>query len=118
MNLRLKGSQIGARVLEDVRACVPASRGAGVVSVRAVKEKRATFAPLPGLARHRPGPTLPDGSGVVLAGDYTDTGWPATMEGATRSGYIAAAAVLGIGHRELLAAELKVSALAGAIAGR
>lgn len=85
---------IGERVLADVRACFPAAGengGARLLAVRAVKEKRATFAPLPGMARLRPGATGP--SGIILAGDYTDTGWPATMEGAARSGYAAAEAV-------------------------
>jgi len=57
-----------------------------------VIEKRATFAPLPGTDVLRPmqGPG-PDGiRGLYLAGDYTKTGWPATMEGAVRGGYLAA----------------------------
>lgn len=115
----LTEDDIGRRVLSDIHACVPAARAAGVLSVRSVKEKRATFAPLPGLARMRPGaappPELGD-AGVILAGDYTDTGWPATMEGATRSGYIAAAVAMGLEERELLVGDLKPSALAAALA--
>lgn len=89
----LDEEEIGRRVLADVHACLPASRSASLVRVRAVKEKLATFAPTPESETIRPGAAGP--SGIVLAGDYTDTGWPATMEGATRSGYAAAAAVLG-----------------------
>jgi len=71
------------------------------VSVRSVKEKRATFAVVPGFERIRPSAaaTGMDRDGGVrnlyLAGDWTRTGWPATMEGAVRSGYLAAGAVLG-----------------------
>ena len=61
-----------------------------------VIEKRATFSPLPGVDRLRPGQAPPAGGidNLYLAGDYTRTGWPATMEGAVRSGYLAAEAVL------------------------
>jgi zeta-carotene desaturase len=55
-----------------------------------VKEVRATFSAAPGL--HRP-PTRTYEGNVFIAGDWTDCGWPATMEGAVRSGYIAAEAV-------------------------
>ncbi len=57
---------------------------------RVLREKRATFAATPEAARQRPGT---DGSGLVnvaLAGDWTDTGLPATIEGALRSGHAAA----------------------------
>lgn len=93
----LTEEQIGARVLEDIRACFPGafegSSAANLVRVRAVKEKRATFAATPEVEALRPAATGP--SGLILAGDYTDIGWPATMEGATRSGYLAAAAAMG-----------------------
>ncbi|MXW23823.1 MAG: phytoene dehydrogenase, partial [Chloroflexi bacterium] len=55
-----------------------------------VKEPEATFVPAPGL--RRPGPRTPLAN-LYLAGAYTDTGWPATMESAVRSGLAAAAAV-------------------------
>lgn len=90
--LPIPEDEIGRRVAADIQSCLPAARDAQVVSVRAVKEKLATFAPLPGLERSRPNTTGP--SGIILAGDYTNTGWPATMEGAARSGYTAAAAAL------------------------
>jgi uncharacterized protein with NAD-binding domain and iron-sulfur cluster len=88
--------------------------------VRSVKEKRATFAPLPGLNALRPSAAPPRGlahDSIILAGDYTDTGWPATMEGATRSGYTAAAVALGLDERTFLVPDLKSSALAAALAG-
>lgn len=85
---------IAQRVLEDIHACIPGSRHARVLSVRSVKEKRATFAPTPEFEGSRP-ETIGE-SDLLLAGDWVETGWPATMEGATRSGYMAAAAVLGL----------------------
>jgi uncharacterized protein with NAD-binding domain and iron-sulfur cluster len=90
--LNLSEEEIGRRVTADIKSCLPLAKNATVVSVRAVKEKLATFAPLPGLEPFRPHTTGP--SGIVLAGDFTNTGWPATMEGAARSGYAAAAAIL------------------------
>ena len=57
-----------------------------------IKEQRATFSAAPETEALRPTPEagLPK---VFLAGDWTRTGWPATMEGAVRSGYLAAEAV-------------------------
>ncbi len=60
-----------------------------------VIEKRATFSPLPGTDMWRPAQAPPIGGieNLLLAGDYTRTHWPATMEGAVRSGYLAAEAL-------------------------
>ena len=58
-----------------------------------VTEHRAVFAPLPGHERLRPASRTPHPR-MHLAGDYTRTGWPATMEGAVRSGFAAAESVL------------------------
>lgn len=98
--MALDESAIVDRVVADIRAYFPRAAGAVLVSGRSVKEKRATFAPTPDTEAHRPGTLGP--SGILLAGDYTDCGWPATMEGATRSGYAAAAAVLGRSPTDLL----------------
>lgn len=101
----LDESAIAARVLEDIHWALPGARGLEPVEVRSVKEKRATFRGTPDIEELRPS-TIPGvsggGSGVgisnlYLAGDYCDTGWPATMEGAVRSGYQAAHAVTGEG---------------------
>ncbi len=121
--MSLDEDEIARRVLADIHACIPAARAASVLSVRSVKERRATFAPLPLLGFDRP-PVAPDpgdsggggGGGIILAGDYTDTGWPATMEGATRSGYTAAAVALGLDERTFLVPDLKPSSLAAALA--
>jgi zeta-carotene desaturase len=86
--------EIVERVVADIRACIPAASSAQVVSARAVKEKLATYAATPAFEAHRPA-TASDASRLILAGDYVRTGWPATMEGATRSGFQAAAAALG-----------------------
>jgi uncharacterized protein with NAD-binding domain and iron-sulfur cluster len=83
---------------DQVRATLPAARDATLERGVVVIEKRATFAPSPGVDRHRPAqaPAVAAGGipNLFLAGDYTRTGWPATMEGAVRSGYLAAEAVL------------------------
>jgi len=63
----------------------PAARDATVTEFFVTREKRATFRGVPGTAKLRPkaATALP---GLVLAGSWTDTGWPDTMEGAVRSG--------------------------------
>jgi len=61
---------------------------------RIVKEKRATFAATPAQLRRRPGPVTSHHN-LFLAGDWTDTGWPSTIEGAIRSGFAAAQAIAG-----------------------
>ncbi len=67
----------------------PAARGARVLDFFVTRERRATFRQVPGCGAKRPGAGtgLP---GLVLAGAWTDTGWPDTMEGAVRSGLSAA----------------------------
>jgi hydroxysqualene dehydroxylase len=111
--LELAEPEIGQRVLEDVRLCLPGAEKASLVAVRAVKEKLATFAPTPGVEAIRP-PAV-GSSRLILAGDYTQTGWPATMEGATRSGYTAAAAVLGAKPEVTLRPPLPISRLAATL---
>jgi squalene-associated FAD-dependent desaturase len=59
-----------------------------------IKEIYATYSPKPGIDAYRPG-ARSDWPRVFLAGDWTATGWPATMEGAVRGGYLAAEAVAG-----------------------
>jgi squalene-associated FAD-dependent desaturase len=76
----------------QVRSLIPAARDAVLQRGVVVIEKRATFSPLPGIDRLRPTQRTPIAN-LFLAGDYTQTGWPATMEGAVRSGYLAAEAV-------------------------
>ncbi len=80
----------------QVRTLFPAARDAKLLRGLIVIEKRATFSPLPGTDAHRPAQAPPQNglANLYLAGDYTQTDWPATMEGAVRSGYRAADAVL------------------------
>jgi zeta-carotene desaturase len=79
--------------LKEVRQALPAARDAKLVKATVIKEAAATFSPEPGIDQWRPGQETTT-NGLVLAGDWTATGWPATMEGAVRSGYLAAEAVL------------------------
>lgn len=79
--------------LAEVRQALPAARDARLLKATVIKEAGATFSPQPGVDLWRP---MQETSiqGMFLAGDWTRTGWPATMEGAVRSGYLAAEAVL------------------------
>jgi squalene-associated FAD-dependent desaturase len=99
--------------LGELGEVLPQSREARLVKATVVKETAATFSPAPGVDRWRPAQrtSLPN---LFLAGDWTATGWPATMEGAVRSGYLAAEEVLrtaGRGQR-LLCPDLPIEGLA------
>jgi zeta-carotene desaturase len=76
----------------EIRRILPGVRDAKLVKSTVIKEAAATFSPAPGCDRWRP-PTVCPIRGLFLAGDWTATGWPATMEGAVRSGYLAAEAI-------------------------
>ena len=78
--------------LKEIRQALPAALEAQLVKATVIKEASATFSPEPGVDRFRPAQTT-NTPGLFLAGDWTATGWPATMEGAVRSGYLAAEAV-------------------------
>src|SRR5208282_5100389 len=77
---------------EEIRSRFPAAKDAKLLRGNIVIEKRATYSPTPGVDRHRPKQAPPENgiANLFLAGDYTQTAWPATMEGAVRSGYLAA----------------------------
>ena len=79
--------------LKEVLQALPGARNAKLVKATVIKEASATFSPQPGVDRWRPRQETHI-AGMYLAGDWTHTGWPATMEGAVRSGYLAAEAVL------------------------
>jgi len=68
----------------------PSVRKASCLRTLVVRHRRATFVPAPGVDGHRPRPFTPI-RGLFLAGDWTATGWPSTIEGAIRSGIAAAA---------------------------
>lgn len=80
-------------ILPALARLLPGARRAEVRDFFVTRERQATFRPAPGTASLRPAArtALP---GLYLAGAWTATGWPATMEGAVRSGDAAAAAVL------------------------
>jgi squalene-associated FAD-dependent desaturase len=86
---------IAERADEAVARVFPARRAARRLRHAVVKEPRATFRTGPGLLGRRPAAGASPAVGLHLAGDWTDTGWPATMEGAVRSGEAAADRVLG-----------------------
>jgi uncharacterized protein with NAD-binding domain and iron-sulfur cluster len=86
-------AQLRERYLPELERLLPRARGARVLDVAVTHEPRATFRAGPGSRRLRPGARTPV-PGLYLAGAWTDTGWPATMEGAVRSGLDAARAVL------------------------
>lgn len=87
-------------VRSELNQVLPAARQARLLKSTVVKETAATFSPAPGVDRWRPQAGSPIGQ-LFLAGDWTRTGWPATMEGAVRSGYQAAQAVLNLAGQRL-----------------
>lgn len=94
--------QLGREVVEDLRAIFPRAARATVLSTFVTREHHATFKAVPGTAAHRSSSRTAL-AGLALAGAWTSTGWPPTMEGAVRSGVNAArAALVGCGHRDLL----------------
>lgn len=78
--------------VRELREFFPRAASASLERAHVVKEVRATFSAVPGLESKRPGTETPVPN-LFLAGDWTRSGWPATMEGAVRSGYLAAEAV-------------------------
>jgi zeta-carotene desaturase len=78
--------------LRELAEFFPVVRQAKLLKAAVVKEVRATFSVTPGLDAYRPG-AVTAWPGMFLAGDWTATGWPSTMEGAVRSGNLAAEAV-------------------------
>jgi squalene-associated FAD-dependent desaturase len=81
------------RLLPELAKVLPGVASAEVRDFFVTRERDATFRPAPGSHALRAG-TETDAPGLFLAGAWTDTGWPATMEGAVRSGEAAARAVL------------------------
>ena len=89
----LPAARIVAEACSEVARFLPAARGAVLLRGEVIKERRATFSPAVGAERLRPEAAGPIDN-LFLAGDYCRTGWPATMEGAVRSGELAAAAAV------------------------
>jgi zeta-carotene desaturase len=81
-----------ALAVRELTEFLPRVKDAAIEKAHVVKEIRATFSARAGLEQARPGSATKLGK-LFLAGDWTRSGWPATMEGAVRSGYLAAEAV-------------------------
>jgi hydroxysqualene dehydroxylase len=91
--MRMSVDELRERYLPALAELLPAARGARVEAFLVTREHAATFRSTPGVARLRP-PARTSTAGLVLAGAWTDTGWPATLEGAVLSGHAAARATL------------------------
>jgi squalene-associated FAD-dependent desaturase len=93
-------AELRERFVPALAEVLPAARDARVREFFVTRERRATFRQVPGCQRLRPQAAtgLP---GLVLAGSWTDTGWPDTMEGAVRSGLNAAVALRRANHGDV-----------------
>lgn len=100
--------------LEELARFFPKVREARLVKSGVLKEARATFSVVPGLDKFRPNAKTAS-EGLFLAGDWTRTGWPSTMESAVRSGRLAAEAITG---GRFLSADLPAAGLMKLVSGR
>ena len=91
--MRMSVDELRELYLPALSTLLPGARGAHVEAFFATREHAATFRAVPGVARLRP-TARTSTPGLVLAGAWTDTGWPATLEGAVLSGHTAAEAAL------------------------
>ncbi|MGA2425762.1 MAG: hydroxysqualene dehydroxylase HpnE [Terriglobales bacterium] len=85
-------TEIVDMAVKEAQEFFPAAREAKLLKSTVIKEINATYSPRPGIDQYRP-QSETAWPRVFLAGDWTATGWPATMEGAVRSGYLAAEAL-------------------------
>jgi squalene-associated FAD-dependent desaturase len=93
-DLRALGrDEIEAKVTAELARLFPAARLDAIRRVKAITEHAATFSAVPGVDHWRPEHASPIVN-LFLAGDWTATGWPATMESAVRSGYLVSEALL------------------------
>ncbi|MFZ0952208.1 MAG: hydroxysqualene dehydroxylase HpnE [Candidatus Sulfotelmatobacter sp.] len=106
-------AEIVELALREVREFFPEARAANLVKSTVIKEVHATYSPRPGIDAYRPQQSTP-WPRVFLAGDWTASGWPATMEGAVRSGYLAAEALAraaGVEHSAFMVPDLRAAGL-------
>ena len=87
-------AELAALAVSELRSVYPKARAAALVHSSVIKERRATHSPTPEAEAARPGAQT-GVAGFYLAGDWTATGLPATIEGAVASGHLAAALALG-----------------------
>jgi len=101
-----------SQVRRELEQVWPAARKAQLLHWRMVTEPAAVFSMRPGIERLRPPQRTPIAN-LMLAGDWTDTTWPATMEGAVRSGYLAVEGIMAaLGRTQrILVPDLPRSAL-------
>jgi squalene-associated FAD-dependent desaturase len=106
-------SEIVEMAMKEAEEFFPDACEAKLLKSTVIKEVHATYSPRPGIDQYRPKPQTA-WPRVFLAGDWTATGWPATMEGAVRSGYLAAEALArsaGIKSASFLVPDLAPSGL-------
>lgn len=110
--LKKTREEILCSAIGELKSFFPAAREAKVLRAGVLKEARATFSVTPGLEQFRPEPDA-CGDGLYLAGDWTKTDWPSTMESAARSGRIAAerAARAAGGKQQFLTPEMPLRGL-------
>ena len=109
--IEMSREEVLASALREVELFFPRIREAKLMKSAVLKEARATFSVTPGLDQYRPQQRtgLP---GLYLAGDWTATEWPSTMEGAIRSGRLAAGEIIGK-RTDFLSPELPATGLMG-----
>jgi squalene-associated FAD-dependent desaturase len=115
----LSHDDLTRRIVGELGEIWPVCRGARLMHARVVTERSAVLSVRPGVDALRPSQRSPVDN-LWLAGDWTDTGWPATMEGAVRSGNLAAESMLARYGREerILAPDLPVGFWARVLLGR
>lgn len=91
--LDLRKEELETRFVREMEEVFPGAKSARRIAVRVIREPSATFTWAPGVRRLRR-PQRTPWTNFFVAGDWTDTGWPSTMEGAVRSGRAAALALL------------------------
>ncbi|HWF79605.1 MAG TPA: hydroxysqualene dehydroxylase HpnE [Streptosporangiaceae bacterium] len=108
----IPAAQLREQFIPELERLFPAASRAQVTDYFVTRERRATFRQAPGCGVLRPGAAT-SVPGLVLAGSWTDTGWPDTMEGAVRSGHTAAQQLVGE-----LAATTVFASTGSAVSGR
>jgi squalene-associated FAD-dependent desaturase len=89
----MRHEEVQHLIVAELSRLFPVAESACPLRARVVTEHGATFSAVPGVDAFRPDQASPLPS-LFVAGDWTATGWPATMEGAVRSGYLAAEKLL------------------------
>lgn len=97
-HIDLPRAELAEQIAEEMRSAFPRARTTRLLGSTVVKQRNATFRCIPGARKLRPGPVT-SSPNLFLAGEWTDTEWPSTMEGAVISGYNAAEAVLSTFNR-------------------